>query len=193
MSKVYQTQSIFFALGVLCKLTVYSGGSVNTLSRAKARVHEIEKEYSSDEPVAVGYAAQEIKRIFTQDGVSEATIKLGDTIINIGAKRRIGVRNPFSNDEENFAFLDVNEKSVVTLYRNELKNTLFSRRSNLESVTLIGSDAVQLCKMCCTVIGYMLNEALALLKRSGFEAIIVTKDEQVFTTSGLSRERQLAA
>lgn len=125
--------------------------------------------------------------------MSEATIKLGDTIINIGAKRRIGVRNPFSNYEENFAFLDVNEKSVVTLYRNELKNTLFSRRSNLESVTLIGSDAVQLCKMCCTVIGYMLNEALALLKRSGFEAIIVTKDEQVITTSGLSRERQLAA
>ena len=193
MSKVYRKQSIFFALGVLCKLTVYSGGSVNTLSRAKARVHEIEKEYSSDELVAVGCAAQEVKKIFTQDGVSEATIKLGDTIINIGAKRRIGVRDPFSTDERNFAFLDVGEKSIVTICRNGLKDTVFSRSSNLQCITLIGSDAVQLCKMCCTVIDYVLNEALALLKRSGLEAIIVTKDEQVFTTSGLSRERQIAA
>ena len=193
MSKVYQRQNIFFAFGALCRLTVYSGGSVNTLNRAKARVHEIEEEYSSDEPVAVGFAAQEIKKIFTQDGVREATIKLGDTIVNIGRKRRIGIRNPFTNDERNFAYLDVNEKSIVTLYRNELKNTVFSRRSDVESVTLIGSDAVRLCKMCCTVIGYMLSEALACLNTSGFEAIIVTKDEQVFTTSGLSRERQIAA
>ena len=192
MSKVYQTQSIFFALGVLCKLTVYHGGCVNTLSRAKARVQEIDKN-SSDEPVAVGYAAQEVKKIFKQDGVREATIKLGDTVVNIGRKRRIGIRDPFASEEVNFAFLDVDDKSIVTLYRNELKNTLFSRRSNVESVTLIGGDAVRLCKMCCTVIGYMLNEALAYLNRSGLEAIIVTKDEQVYTTSGLSRERPLAA
>ena len=192
MSKVYQTQSIFFAFGVLCKLTVFHGGSVNTLNRAKARVHEIEQGFCSDEPVAIGFAAQEIKRIFTQDGVREATIKVGDTIINIGKKRRIGVRDPFANDERNFAYLDVNEKSVVTLYRNELKNMLFSH-GNLESVTLIGNDPVQLSKLYCTVIGYSVNEALALLKRSVFEAIIVTKDEQVITTSGLSRKQPIAA
>ena len=192
MSKVYQKQSIFSAFGVLCKLTIYNGGSVNTLNRAKSCVLEIEKNNSSDEPVAIGYAAQEIKKIFSQDGVREATIKLGDTIINIGKKRRIGVQNPFSSEEENFAYLDVGEKSIVTIYRNKLKNMLFSH-SNLESVTLIGNDPVQLSKLCCTVIGYSVNEALALLKRSVFEAIIVTKDEQVFTTSGLSRERQIAA
>lgn len=193
MSKAYQLQNIFFAFGVLCKLTVYDGGSVNTLNRAKARVYEIEKNNSFDEPVAIGYAAQEVKKIFARDDVTQATIQLGDTIINMGKTRRIGVRNPFLSDEQNFAYLDVNEKSVVTLYRNELKNTLSGRRSNVESVTLIGSDAVQLCKMCCIVIGYMLNEALALLNGSGFEAIVVTRDEQVFTTSGLSRERQIAA
>ena len=193
MSKAYQIQNIFFAFGVLCKLTVYNGGSVNTLNRAKARVLKIEKNESFDEPVAVGYAAQMVKKIFIQEGVREATIRLGDTTINMGGTRRIGVRNPFSDEKENFAFLDVSEKSVVTLYRKELKNTVSGRRSNVESVTLIGSDAVQLCKMCCTVIGYMLNEALALLNKSGFEAIVVTRDEQVFTTSGLFREQPLAA
>ena len=193
MSKAYQIQNIFFAFGVLCKLTVYNGGSVNTLNRAKARVLKIEKNESFDEPVAVGYAAQMVKKIFIQEGVREATIRLGDTTINMGGTRRIGVRNPFSDEKENFAFLDVSEKSVVTLYRKELKNTVSGRRSNVESGTLIGSDAVQLCKMCCTVIGYMLNEALALLNKSGFEAIVVTRDEQVFTTSGLFREQPLAA
>lgn len=192
MSNVYQKQSVFFAFGVLCKLTVYSGGSVNTLKKAKARVYEIEQETSSDEPVAVGYATQKIKKIFTQEGVREATIRLGDTIVNIGGTRRIGVRDPFSNEERNFAYLDVNEKSIVTLCRNKLKNLLFSH-SNIESVTLIGDDPVQLSKLCCTMIGYTVNEALALLRRSVFEAIFVTKDEQVFTTSGLTRERQLAA
>ena len=192
MSSVYQKQSVFFAFGVLCKLTVYNGGSVNTLNRAKARVHEIEKNDSFDEPVAIGYAAQEVKKIFAQDGVTQATIKLGDTIINMGGMRRIGIRDPFSNEEVNFAFIDVSEKSIVTVCRNKLKNMLF-RSSNIESVTLIGSDPVQLSKLCCTTIGYTVNEALAMLKKSMFEAILVTKDEQVFTTSGLSRERQIAA
>ena len=192
MSSVYQKQSVFFAFGVLCKLTVYNGGSVNTLNRAKARVHEIEKNDSFDEPVAIGYAAQEVKKIFAQDGVTQATIKLGDTIINMGGMRRIGVRDPFSNEEVNFAFIDVSGKSIVTVCRNKLKNMLFSR-SNIESVTLIGNDPVQLSKLCCTMIGYTVNEALAMLKKSMFEAILVTKDEQVFTTSGLSREWQIAA
>ena len=193
MSKAYQLQNIFFAFGVLCKLTVYDGDSVNTLNRAKTRVQELEKNDSFDEPAAIGYAAQEVKRIFAQDGVTQATIKLGDTIINMGKTRRIGVRDPFSNKEQNFAYLDVNEKSIVTLYRNELKDTVSGRRSNVESVTLIGSDAVLLYKMCFIVIGYILNEALALLNGSGYEAIVVTKDERVFTTSGLSRERQIVA
>lgn len=193
MTRAYQTQSIFFAFGVLCTLTIYNGDNINAMNTAKARVSEIDKSTCSNEPVVIGYAAQEVKKIFAREGVTEATIKLGDMIINMGGMRRIGVRDPFSTDERNFAFLDVGEKSIMTICRNGLKNTVFSRSSNLQCITLIGSDAVQLSKLCCTLLGYTLSEALTLLNDSEFDAIFITKDEQVFTTSGLYREQQIAA
>ncbi|MBQ3330642.1 MAG: FAD:protein FMN transferase [Ruminococcus sp.] len=192
MSKAYRSQNIFFALGVLCTLTVYDGNRFYALSRAKERVKDIDRKSGSAAPVAIGYAAQEIKRIFKQEGVTEAVIQLGDTVVNMGRTRRIGIQNPFSKSKVNFAFLDVGEKAIVTLNQKELSESADCRH-HLASVTLIGKDAVQLSKLCYTVSGYSLNEALAFLKGTEFEAIIVTKDEQVFTTCGLSRERQIAA
>ena len=192
MSKAYRSQNIFFALGVLCTLTVYDGNRFYALSRAKERVKEIDRKSGSAAPAAIGYAAQEIKRIFKEEGVTEAVIRLGDTVVNMGRTRRIGIQNPFTKIKVNFAFLDVEEKAMVTLNQNNLSDTTGAHH-RLASITLIGKDAVQLSEMCCTVIGYALNEALAFLKGTEFEAIIVTKDEQVFTTSGLSRERQIAA
>ena len=97
------------------------------------------------------------------------------------------------SDNTNFAYLDVGEKAMVTLDRNALTDSLFSARSNYASVTLIGNDVVQLSKLCRTIMGYSLNNAFALLDGTECEAIFVTKDEQVLTTSGLSREQQVAA
>ena len=192
MSKAYRSQNIFFALGVLCTLTVYDGNRFYALSRAKERVKDIDRKSGSVQPVAIGYAAQEIKRIFKEEGVTQAVIQLGDTVVNMGRTRRIGIQNPFTQSKVNFAFLDIGEKAMVTLNRNELSESV-DCRYHLASVTIIGKDAVQLSKLCYTVSGYSLNEALAFLKGTEFEAILVTKDEQVFTTCGLSRERQIAA
>lgn len=189
MSKAYQSQSIFFAFGVLCTLTVYDGDRFYALSRAKERVKDIDRKSGSVRPVAIGYAAQEIKRIFVREGVTQAVIQLGNTVINMGETRRIGIQNPFTKSRVNFAFLDVGEKAIVTLYQNIVLNG----RSDLACVTLIGTDAAQLSTLCYTVIGYSLDEAYAILNNTGFEAIFVTRDEQVFTTRGLSREQQLAA
>lgn len=81
----------------------------------------------------------------------------------------------------------------MTLIASELQETAFTRRSNLASVTLIGSNAVQLSELCAAVIGYSPSDALALLDGTGIEAILVTKDEQVLTTKGLSQKQQIAA
>ena len=193
MSKAYQSQNIFFAFGVLCTLTIYDGNRFYALGRAKERVKEIDRKSGSVQPIAMGYAAQEIKRIFKQEGVTQAVIKLGDTVINMGRTRRLGIRNPFLESSGNFAFLDIGEGTMVTLYQDKLQDTAFNRRSNLASVTLIGTDAVQLSKLCYTVIGYSLEDAYAMLNDTEYEAIFVTKDEQVFTTYGLSREQKRAA
>ena len=193
MTKAYQSQNIFFAFGVLCTLTVYDGNRVYALSKAKTRAHEIDRKNRFADAVVIGYAAQQIKKIFVREGVTEAVIKLGDSVINLGKTRRLGIRNPFSKDPRYFAYLDLGEKSMVTLISSELQETAFTRRSNIASVTLIGIDAVQLSKLCAAVIGYSSAEALSLLDETDFEAILVTKDEQVLTTQGLSRKQQIAA
>lgn len=193
MTKAYQSQNIFFAFGVLCTLTVYDGNRVYALSKAKARAQEIDRKNRFTDAVAIGYAAQQIKQIFIREGVTEAVIKLGDTVINMGKTRRHGIRNPFSKDPRYFAYLDLGEKSMVTLIASDPQETAFTRRSNIASVTLIGSDTVQLSELCAAVIGYSSDEALALLDGTSIEAILVTKDEQVLTTSGLSQKQQIAA
>ena len=193
MTKAYQSQSIFFAFGVLCTLTEYDGNRVYALSKAKARVQEIGRMNHSNDAVVIGYAAQQIKHIFVREGVTEAVIKLGDTVINMGKTRRLGIRNPFSKDPRYFAYLDLGEKSMVTLISSELQETAFAQSSNIASVTLIGSNAVQLSELCTAVIGYPPGEAFALLDGTGIEAILVTKDEQVLTTQGLFRKQQIAA
>ena len=111
----------------------------------------------------------------------------------MGKTRRHGIRNPFSKDPRYFAYLDLGEKSMVTLIASEMEETAFTRRNNLESVTLIGSDTVQLSELCAAVIDYPPEETLTLLDGTGIEAILVTKDEQVLTTQGLSRKQQIAA
>lgn len=193
MTKAYQSQNIFFAFGVLCTLTVYDGNRVYALSKAKACAQEIDRKNCFADAAVIGYAAQQIKEILVREGVTEAVIKLGDTVINMGKTRRHGIRNPFSKDPRYFAYLDLGEKSMVTLIASELQETAFTQRSNIASVTLIGSDTVQLSELCAAVIGYSLSDALALLDGTGIEAIIVTKDEQVLTTKGLSQKQQIAA
>lgn len=193
MTKAYQSQNIFFAFGVLCTLTVYDGNRVYALSKAKARAQEIAGKSRSADAVAIGYAAQQIKNIFVREGVTEAVIRLGDTVINMGKTRRLGIRNPFSKDPRYFAYLDLDEKSMVSLIASELQETAFTQRSDLASVTLIGSDAVQLSELCTAVIGYSSDEALEYLDGTDIEAILVTKDEQVLTTQGLSQKQQIAA
>ena len=193
MTKAYQSQNIFFAFGVLCTLTVYDGNRVYALSKAKACAQEIDRKKPFADAVVIGYAAQQIKKIFVREGVTEAVIRLGDTVINMGKTRRHGIRNPFSKDPRYFAYLDLGEKSMVTLISSELQETAFTLRSNIASVTLIGSNAVQLSELCAAVIGYSSDEALESLERTDFEAILVTKDEQVLTTSGLSQKQQIAA
>lgn len=193
MTKAYQSQNIFFAFGVLCILTVYNGNRVYALSKAKACAQEIDRKKRFADAVVIGYAAQQIKKIFIREGVTEAVIRLGDTVINMGKTRRHGIRNPFSKDPRYFAYLDLGEKSMVTLISSELQETAFTQRSNIASVTLIGSNAVQLSELCDAMIGYSSDDAFALLDGTDMEAILVTKDEQVLTTQGLSRKQQIAA
>ena len=107
-TRAYNTTKIFFALGTVCTLTVFGGASHLTMERAKARVLEIAAKLNKDsrpEQIAMskGYAAQEVKRIFRADGVVDALIELGDTIVNMGScALRLGRTLHFDPDKQLF-------------------------------------------------------------------------------------------
>lgn len=178
----YQTQKIFFAFDVVCTLTVFGDNHLNALESAKARIVEIhEKAGAAFTAPAIGYAAQEARRILLQAGVAQAIIQLGDTVVNIGSSRRIGIQHPFRNNEENFAYVELGEKAMFTLRTNRSAND----PRKIASVTLIGSNAIQLGALCAKVAAMTIDNAVALLNNSEIEAIIVTATQRVVTTRGL--------
>ena len=178
----YQTQKIFFAFDVVCTLTVFGGNHLNALENAKARIVEIhEKAGAAFTAPAIGYAAQEARQILLQAGVAQAVIQLGDTVVNIGSSRRIGIQHPFRNNEENFAYVELGEKAMFTLRMNRSADD----PRKIASVTLIGSNALQLGALCAKVAAMTIDNAVALLNNSEIEAIIVTATQRVVTTRGL--------
>lgn len=150
--------------------------------------------------IAKGYAADEVKRIFISENITEAIINLGGTVINIGRTRRVGLQNPFRKTGETFSFIDVGEKAVVSsgiyeqgFVRNGVTyhhiidpKTGLPSASPLAGVTLIGDCAAQLDALSTAVCVMSLPEAIALLKRLNTEAVFVTKKGEVFTTQGIN-------
>ena len=186
----YTTQKIFFALGVVCTLTVFGGNHLKALESAKARIIEIhEKAGEAFTAPAIGYAAQEARQILLQAGVAQAVIQLGDTVVNIGCSRRIGIQHPFRNSEENFAYVELGEKAMFTLRTNRSADD----PRKIASVTLIGSNALQLGALCAKVAAMTIDNAVALLNNSEIEAIIVTASQRVVTTRGLREQGSKAA
>ena len=184
----YQSQKIFYAFHTVCTLTVFGGDALHALERAKARILAISKKNGESNPVAVGYAAEEAYRILCEESIHEARISIGGLTRNLGCTRRVGIQNPFGEEGESFAFLDLGEKAMVSRCSDA---SLPCRTDALASVTLIGDNAVQLEALCGTALKLTVQNALSLLNDTEVEAIFVTMDQQVFTTSGLRRDREI--
>lgn len=69
--------------------------------------------------IAKGYAADEVKRVFKENGVKNAIIDLGGNIYAMGERNnsepwRIGIQDPFKSIGEYMGILNVKNKSIVT-------------------------------------------------------------------------------
>ena len=151
--------------------------------------------------IAKGYAADEIRRILAEEGVTQALINLGGTVFNLGKKRRVGIQNPFEKTGVIFAYADIGEKAVVTsgLYEQGIclngnyyhhivdPRTGCPSASELMGVTLIGDCAEQLDALSTATFMMGMEKAIPLLKELNIEAIFVTKDGQIYTTDGFTQ------
>lgn len=192
----FQTQKIFFALGTVCTLTAYNGDALQAFDRAKKRVLEIDRKVSASGSavnlMARGYAAEETRRILKLSGVSEALIVIGETVVNMGTPRRIGLQDPFGAAGENFSYVDIGDKAIVSagLYQQGFGESVSYRRHGrnaLAGLTLIGDNAVKLSALCNSAAKLSAAEAMALLNDSDVEAIFVSRSQEVTATDGLHK------
>ncbi|MDR2559370.1 MAG: FAD:protein FMN transferase [Oscillospiraceae bacterium] len=63
--------------------------------------------------IAKGYAANEMKRVLVESGVTDAILDLGGDIVVIGSDRRIGIADP-RNSAEICAIVTISDKAVMT-------------------------------------------------------------------------------
>jgi thiamine biosynthesis lipoprotein len=149
--------------------------------------------------IAKGFAADEVRRILLEGGVTSALINLGGTVLVIGETRRVGIQHPdrmtgiamgrilltnacavTSGDYERYYEVD------GTRYHHILDpRTGYPSRSGLRSATLVGESALALDALSTAVFVLGVEAGLPLLQRAGVEAVFVTDGLDVFCTDGL--------
>lgn len=156
--------------------------------------------------IAKGYAADEVIRILKDHGVKSAVADLGGNIYVLGHKPngsawKIGIQNPFGNRRSTFAVVEVTDKTLVTsgIYERYLEKngkryhhildtaTGYPVENNLASVTIFSESSIDADGLSTSVFSLGLEEGTQLIESMpGTEAVFVTKDYEVYTTSGIA-------
>ncbi|MCH5200493.1 MAG: FAD:protein FMN transferase [Oscillospiraceae bacterium] len=156
--------------------------------------------------LAKGYASDKAAEILRENGITSALINLGGSIMTIGGNPssgspwRIGIRNPFSLDE-NIGVIEVADKAVVTSGSYERCFTADGKtyhhiidpatgcpaESGLVSVTVIGGSGI-MCDALSTAFFVMGAEKAAEFHREkgGFDMILVTVEGEILITEGIA-------
>ena len=154
--------------------------------------------------LAKGYASDKAAEILRENGITSALINLGGNIMTIGSNPngspwKIGIRNPFSLDE-NIGVIEVTDKAVVTSGGYERYFTAEDGKtyhhiidpatgcpaeSGLVSVTVIG-DSGMMCDALSTALFVMGAEKAVEYHREkgGFDMILVSENGEISVTEG---------
>ena len=155
--------------------------------------------------IAKGYAADEVRRILAEGGVSDALINLGGTVSTLGRPRRVGIQHPDRFTGIAMGRITITDACVVTSgdyeryyevdgvrYHHILDpKTGYPARAGLRSVTLIGQSALELDALSTVVFVRGAEEGLPLLRQAGVDAVLVTDKLDVFCTEGLKKNFEL--
>ncbi|CAG7839206.1 thiamine biosynthesis protein ApbE [Clostridium novyi B str. ATCC 27606] len=161
--------------------------------------------------IAKGYAGDEVKRILKENGVNHAVINLGGNIVTIGNnpngnKWLIGIKDPFIPSANPWAKINIYDKSIVTsgIYERFFEKngkryhhildtkTGYPVNNSLVSVSIIADKSIDADALSTTTFSLGLNKGLKLIESlNGIEAIFVTKNHEVFLSSGLKNNFQI--
>lgn len=157
--------------------------------------------------IAKGFAADEVRDIFYKYNVKSALIDLGGNIFALGSKEdgtswKVGIQNPFKSRGEYIGILSVKNKSVVTSGNYEryfMKDgkrfhhiidpkTGYPSQSKIISATIISDDSIDGDGLSTGVYILGIDKAMKIIEAiSGVDAIFVTEDKKLYTTSGIDK------
>nr|WP_205607538.1 FAD:protein FMN transferase [Clostridium sporogenes] len=155
--------------------------------------------------IAKGYTADELKKVLLNHNVSSAFLNLGGNVYVLGNKPdktpwKIGVQNPLEPRGDYLGIVSVSDKSVVTsgnyerfFERNEKRyhhifdtKTGYPAEKGLISVSIISNKSIDGDALSTSVYTLGLDEGKKLIESlKDVEAVFVTNDKKVYTTSGL--------
>jgi len=144
--------------------------------------------------IAKGYAADEVRRILIENGIQEAVINLGGTVISIGKARSVGIQRPDSLRGVSMGTLRIQNQAVVTsgdYERYFIKDgkrfhhiidprTGFPAETDLRSVTVIGDSAAYLDGVSTALFIMGARNAAAFAAGRNIDMIMVTKALDVY-------------
>ncbi|GAE00835.1 apbE family protein [Clostridium botulinum B str. Osaka05] len=155
--------------------------------------------------IAKGYTADELKKVLLNHNVSSAFLNLGGNVYVLGNKPdktpwKIGVQNPLEPRGDYLGIVSVSDKSVVTsgnyerfFERNGKRyhhifdtKTGYPAEKGLISVSIISDKSIDGDALSTSVYTLGLDEGKKLIESlEDVEAVFVTNDKKVYTTSGL--------
>lgn len=158
--------------------------------------------------IAKGYTSAQIMDIFKTYGVESGMVSLGGNVQVLGNKVdgtpwRVGIQNP-NTEEEYLGVLEVTDKAVITsggyeryfeengtVYHHIIDPaTGYPAESGLDSVTIVSTDGTLADGLSTALFVMGLEKAEEYWKsnRESFDAILHTKEGQLYVTEGIADE-----
>lgn len=155
--------------------------------------------------IAKGYAADKVRETLINEGIKTAFINLGGNVVTLGDKSdgtpwNIGVQDPLNTRGDYFGILKVSNKSIVSsgnyerfFMKDGIKyhhildtKTGYPSESELMGTTIISDKSIDGDALSTSVFVLGLDKGLKLIEDlEGVEAIFITKDKKIYTSSGI--------
>ena len=176
------------------------------LDPARSSVFLPEKELAVDlGGIAKGYIADQVHDFLVDNGAGGGIIDLGGNILVFGKKPdgssfRIGIQDPFGGRGSSIAVVTMAQGSLVTsgIYERFFEQDgkryhhIFDTRTgypvenSLAGVSVLTEESAAGDALSTALFALGLEKALALVERTGgVEAVFITKDREVYISSGL--------
>lgn len=157
--------------------------------------------------IAKGYAADEAGKVLTKFGIKHAIINVGGNILTIGTKPdgelfRLGLQDPDQPRNKNMAVVKLNNESLVSSGTYEKffisdgkkyhhiidPQTGYPMNNELVSVSIITEKSIDADALSTSVFLLGLVGGMDLVEKlTGVEGIFITKDHQVYLSSGIEK------